>query len=175
MDSDEIYRFIGYAVAVLFFIYIISKTIRLNARVIEGYNSFDGNDNGNSNSNSGGGNDSNSGGGGGNSNDNGNDSNSGGGNDGSQSYIKNLKQVIQIIKGTNDNPGTLAEIKYYKKIKQVTKQYYQAIYDSKNIEFHNLIAQVLNSDDWTNTSALVALKQEMELIEFASKSLDALN
>jgi hypothetical protein len=36
MDSDVAYKFIGYAVVVLFFIYIISKTIRLNTRLIEG-------------------------------------------------------------------------------------------------------------------------------------------
>jgi hypothetical protein len=36
MDTDEIYKFIGYAVAVIFFIYIISKALSLNVRVIEG-------------------------------------------------------------------------------------------------------------------------------------------
>jgi hypothetical protein len=36
MDSDEIYKFVGYAVIVLFFIYVISKTIRFNTRIIEG-------------------------------------------------------------------------------------------------------------------------------------------
>jgi len=36
MDSDEIYKFIGYAVAVIFFIYLISKAFSLNVRVIEG-------------------------------------------------------------------------------------------------------------------------------------------
>lgn len=36
MDSDEFYKFIGYAVAVIFFIYLISKAFSLNVRVIEG-------------------------------------------------------------------------------------------------------------------------------------------
>ena len=36
MDSDEIYKFVGYAVAVLFFIYLISKALSLNVRIIEG-------------------------------------------------------------------------------------------------------------------------------------------
>ena len=36
MESDEIYKFIGYAVAVIFFIYLISKALTLNVRVIEG-------------------------------------------------------------------------------------------------------------------------------------------
>jgi len=36
METDEIYKFIGYAVAVIFFIYLISKAFSLNVRVIEG-------------------------------------------------------------------------------------------------------------------------------------------
>lgn len=36
MDSDDVYKFIGYTVVVMFFLYIISKTMRLNARIIEG-------------------------------------------------------------------------------------------------------------------------------------------
>jgi len=36
MDSDEFYKFIGYAAVVLFFIYILSKVMRINARIIEG-------------------------------------------------------------------------------------------------------------------------------------------
>ena len=36
MDSDEVYKIIGYIVAVIFFIYLISKAFRLNVRVIEG-------------------------------------------------------------------------------------------------------------------------------------------
>jgi hypothetical protein len=39
MDSDEFYKFIGYAVAVIFFIYLISKAFSLNVRVIEGMTS----------------------------------------------------------------------------------------------------------------------------------------
>ena len=39
MDSDEVYKFIGYAVAVIFFIYLITKSIKLNVRVIEGMTS----------------------------------------------------------------------------------------------------------------------------------------
>ena len=39
MDTDEIYKFIGYAVAVIFFIYIISKALSINVRVIEGLTS----------------------------------------------------------------------------------------------------------------------------------------
>ena len=35
MESDEVYKFIGYAVAVIFFIYLISKAFSLNVRVIE--------------------------------------------------------------------------------------------------------------------------------------------
>jgi hypothetical protein len=40
MDSDEFYKFIGYAVAVIFFIYLISKAFSLNVRVIEGMTSI---------------------------------------------------------------------------------------------------------------------------------------
>ncbi len=36
MDSDEIYKFIGYTVAVIFFIYLISKAFSMNVRLIEG-------------------------------------------------------------------------------------------------------------------------------------------
>jgi hypothetical protein len=36
MDSDEIYKIIGYFVAVIFFIYLISKALSMNVRVIEG-------------------------------------------------------------------------------------------------------------------------------------------
>ena len=39
MESDEIYKFIGYTVAVIFFIYLISKAFSLNVRVIEGMTS----------------------------------------------------------------------------------------------------------------------------------------
>ena len=39
MDSDEVYKFIGYSVAVIFFIYLISKAFSLNVRVIEGMTS----------------------------------------------------------------------------------------------------------------------------------------
>ena len=41
MDSDEIYKIIGYIVAVIFFIYLISKAFSLNVRVIEGMTSND--------------------------------------------------------------------------------------------------------------------------------------
>jgi hypothetical protein len=37
MDSDEIYKIIGYTVAVIFFIYLISKAFSLNVRVIESF------------------------------------------------------------------------------------------------------------------------------------------
>jgi hypothetical protein len=37
MDSDEIYKIIGYVVAVIFFIYLISKALSLNVRVIEAF------------------------------------------------------------------------------------------------------------------------------------------
>ena len=37
MDSDEIYKIIGYFVAVIFFIYLISKALSLNVRVIEAF------------------------------------------------------------------------------------------------------------------------------------------
>ena len=36
MESDDIYKFIGYAAVVLFFIYLLSKVMKLNARIIEG-------------------------------------------------------------------------------------------------------------------------------------------
>jgi hypothetical protein len=36
MELDDLYKFIGYSVVVLFFIYLISKAMRINARVIEG-------------------------------------------------------------------------------------------------------------------------------------------
>jgi hypothetical protein len=36
MDSDDIYKYIGYTVAVIFFIYLISKALSLNVRLIEG-------------------------------------------------------------------------------------------------------------------------------------------
>ena len=39
MEADEFYKFIGYAVAVIFFIYLISKAFSLNVRVIEGMTS----------------------------------------------------------------------------------------------------------------------------------------
>ena len=39
MESDEVYKFIGYSVAVIFFIYLISKAFSLNVRVIEGMTS----------------------------------------------------------------------------------------------------------------------------------------
>ena len=41
MDSDEIYKFIGYTVAVIFFIYLISKAFSMNVRLIEGLTSND--------------------------------------------------------------------------------------------------------------------------------------
>jgi hypothetical protein len=37
MDSDEIYKAIGYIVVIIFFIYVISKIFRLNTRIIEGF------------------------------------------------------------------------------------------------------------------------------------------
>ena len=43
MESDEFYKFIGYAVAVIFFIYLISKAFCLNVRVIEGMTSINDN------------------------------------------------------------------------------------------------------------------------------------
>ena len=36
MESDEIYKFIGYAVAVLFFLFVITKVLKLQTRIIEG-------------------------------------------------------------------------------------------------------------------------------------------
>jgi len=39
MESDEIYRFVGYAVVVIFFIYLISKAFTMNIRMIEGFTS----------------------------------------------------------------------------------------------------------------------------------------
>ena len=36
MNSDEIYKFIGYAVVVIILIYVISKAFSLNVRLIEG-------------------------------------------------------------------------------------------------------------------------------------------
>lgn len=39
MDSDEVYKTIGYIVAVIFFIYLIGKALTLNVRVIEGLTS----------------------------------------------------------------------------------------------------------------------------------------
>ena len=39
MESDEIYRFVGYAVVVIFFIYLISKALTMNIRMIEGFTS----------------------------------------------------------------------------------------------------------------------------------------
>jgi hypothetical protein len=39
MDSDEVYKTIGYIVAVIFFIYLIGKALTLNVRVIEGMTS----------------------------------------------------------------------------------------------------------------------------------------
>jgi hypothetical protein len=36
MDLDDFYKFIGYAAVVLFIIYIFSKVMRVNARLIEG-------------------------------------------------------------------------------------------------------------------------------------------
>jgi len=41
MDSDEVYKTIGYIVAVIFFIYLIGKALTLNVRVIEGLTSND--------------------------------------------------------------------------------------------------------------------------------------
>ena len=45
MDSDEIYKIIGYTVAVIFFIYLISKAFSLNVRVIESFSGDDEEDN----------------------------------------------------------------------------------------------------------------------------------
>ena len=39
METDEFYKFLGYTVAVIFFIYLISKAFSLNVRVIEGMTS----------------------------------------------------------------------------------------------------------------------------------------
>lgn len=39
METDDFYKFIGYTVAVIFFIYLISKAFSLNVRVIEGMTS----------------------------------------------------------------------------------------------------------------------------------------
>jgi len=35
MEADDIYKFIGYSVVVLFFIYVIARVMRINTRIIE--------------------------------------------------------------------------------------------------------------------------------------------
>ena len=36
MESDDVYKFIGYAVVVLFLIYLLSNVMKINTRIIEG-------------------------------------------------------------------------------------------------------------------------------------------
>jgi len=152
MEIDNIYKLIGGAVAFLFIIYIISKTIQSNTRIIEGLKMNDNNNDNNDN------NDDND-----DSSSNKKSSKSNKNSDDDKEWVSNTNDSIKTInKDTNDNSEKI------KKHKDLYKKLFVAKRQNLNAAFLNVLFVACYKDEFNkDLSVLATLKQQIDLLDYA--------
>jgi hypothetical protein len=169
MDSDEIYKFIGYTVAVLFFIYIISKILRLNTRIIEAFgvdtnnpppstdtsgqfgNKSDGNksdDNNKSNNNK--------------------DDNDSGDTKEERKWINDMQDKTADYKKANSET-----VRYLTKHKNTFLDLLNAYYTTLNVNYIDQMSIISYGNDWSKSGDATNAKNGLELIQLAIKNLSS--
>lgn len=145
MEIDDIYKLIGGAVAFLFIIYIISKTIQSNTRIIEGMK-----DNNKDEENKEEEDDSSS-----------NKKSSNNSSD-DKEWVSNTNDSIEKIKKeTNDNSEKI------KKHKDLYKKLFVAKRENLNVAFLNILFLSCYENKMNdNLSTLATLKQQIDLLDY---------
>jgi len=146
MEFDNIYKLIGGAVAFLFIIYIISKTIQSNTRIIEGLKMNDDKEEEEDDSSS-----------------KKSSKNSSSNSSDDKEWVSNTNDSIKTIKkDTNDNSEKI------KKHKDLYKKLFVAKRENLNVAFLNILFVACYKDEFNkDLSVLATLKQQIDLLDYA--------
>jgi hypothetical protein len=141
METDEIYKYIGYALVFLFIIYIISRTIQTNTRIIEGMKNKDKSTKKTKKG----------------------DEEDEEEPDDDEDWIDDAKDKIKEI-----NEGTKKQSGYYRKHNDLYKELFVAKRKWLYVYFLNSLFNNVKQDDLAGQQAtLTALKTQIDLLDFA--------
>ena len=154
MDSDEIYKFIGYTVAVLFFIYIISKILRLNTRIIEAFGLDTSNPPSTDTS--------------GQSDNNNKDDNDSSDTKEERKWINDMQDKTGEYKKVNSET-----VRYLTKHKNTFLDLLNAYYTTLNVNYIDQMSIISYGNDWSKSVDATIAKNGLELIQLAIKNLSS--